>query len=449
MSEHKKVNELLIDFALGELSPLAEDDVKKHLAECHQCNNKLNQLKALLECTENVKQLSADAQMHKSAKEKIFATIDSRETKEPTYRPNISRLGSRRVSLEFRRIIMKSRITKLAAAAVIIIAVIAAINQFGGSGTSAVYAAVVEQLHNARTMTYSIVTQTNIESIPTVRVEMAFKEPGYMRITTIDGYITVIDWAQNKGISIWPSRQQFLDFEASNYQHDPAQDPFVVIENLRALPYEADEILGEKEIDSRVLQGFRVTKDDMISTVWIDPQMEQLVRVEMKYTNAPGMNTIMTDFQFNVELDDLLFSLIPPEGYTRLEVQADVSQVTEQDLIEYLRSWSSWTKDGTFPPTFNLVALPKVAMEMEKQGNFGEGETSSQQRQADAMQMYRGIMFVAQLPAQSNWRYAGENVKYGDADIPIFWYQPDGSETYRVIYGDLSVKELTADRLPK
>lgn len=270
-----------------------------------------------------------------------------------------------------------------------------------------------------------------------------------MRITTVDGYVTVIDWAQNKGISIWPPRKQFIDFEASNYQHDPAQDPFVVIEKLRALPSQADVVLGEKKIDGRLLQGFLVTEGRVVNTIWVDPDTRELARVEMEFPDAPGMSVIMTDFQFNVQLDDSLFSLTPPEDYTRLEVQADVSKVTEQDLIIYLQLWSTWTKDGAFPPTFNLVELPKVAMEMEKQGKFGEGETSAQQRRADAMQTYRGIMFVAQLPAESNWRYAGENVKYGDADTPIFWYRPKGSETYRVIYGDLSVKEVAADNLPR
>ncbi|MHC4557990.1 MAG: LolA family protein [Planctomycetota bacterium] len=347
------------------------------------------------------------------------------------------------------RIIMKTKMTKLAAASVIIVAVLVGIHQFGSNGASAVFASVVEQLHYARTMTYSIVTNTPVESMPTLRLQIAFKEPGYMRTTTADGYITVIDWAQNKGITLWPPKREYIDFEASNYQHDPAQDPFMVVEKLRTLPSQADEVLGEKEIDGRVLQGFRVTKDDMINTVWVDPQTTQLVRVEIEYTNSPGMNTIMTDFQFNVELDDSLFSLTPTEGYTRLEVQADVSTVTEEDLIAYLHMWSTWTQDSTFPPTFNPIELPKVTAEMIKQGMFGQGETSQQQRGAEATQMYRGIMFMTQLPAESNWRYAGENVKYGDAQTPIFWYQPSGSATYRVIYGDLSVRDVAPENLPK
>jgi len=342
-----------------------------------------------------------------------------------------------------RRKIMKSPVTKIAAAAVIIIAVLTGIHYFGVSipGTSVVFADVVERLHNARTMTYTVNATTAIE--------IAFKEPGYMRTTMPGGLVSVIDWAQGKGISILPSRKQFIEMEMSNLPHDPAQQPFNVIEKLRTLPDRADEELGTSEIDGRALQGFRVTKEGVINTVWIDPQTRDLVRVETEFINAPGMNVVMTDFQFDVDLDDSLFSLTPPDGYTPIEVQADVSEVTEQDLIEFLRAWSSWTKDGTFPPTFNPVELQKVSMEMEQQGKFGDGQTSEQQRNRDAMTMYRGVMFWTQLPAESNWRYTGKDVKFGDANTAIFWYRPEGSETYRVIYGDLSVKDVAAENLPK
>jgi len=195
------------------------------------------------------------------------------------------------------RKIMKSPVTKLAAAAVIIIAVLTGIHYFGVSipGTSVVFADVVERLHNARTMTYTVNATTAIE--------IAFKEPGYMRTTMPGGLVTVIDWAQGKGISILPSRKQFIEMEMSNLPHDPAQQQFNVIEKLRTLPDRADEELGTSEIDGRVLQGFRVTEEDVINTVWIDPKTRDLVRVETEFINAPGMNVVMTDFQFDVDLD--------------------------------------------------------------------------------------------------------------------------------------------------
>jgi outer membrane lipoprotein-sorting protein len=341
------------------------------------------------------------------------------------------------------RTIMKNPVTKLAAAAAIIIAVLIGLHYFGDSinMTGSAYAEVVERLHNALTMTYT--------SSGTTEVEIAFKKPGYMRTTMPGDYVTVIDWTLGKGLSTLPTRKQFIEMEMSNLPNNPAQQQFNVIEKLRTLPDRADEELGTSEIDGRMLQGFRVTEGDVINTVWIDPQTRELVRVETQFTNAPGMNVTMTDFQFDVDLDDSLFSLTPPEGYTRMEVQADVSAVAEQDMIAFLRAWSGWTKDNTFPPTLNPLELQKVSMEMEQRGEFGKGQTTGQQRKQDAMTMYRGIMFLTQLPADSNWRYAGEGVKFGNAGTGIFWYRPQGSDSYRVIYGDLSVKDVSEENLPK
>ena len=341
------------------------------------------------------------------------------------------------------RTIMKNPITKLAAAAMIIIAVLIGLHYFGDSvniaGTA--YAEVVERLQNALTMTYT--------SSGTTEIEIAFKKPGYMRTTMSGDYITVIDWSRGKGLSTLPTRKQFIEMEMSNLPNNPAKQHFNIIEKLRTLSDRADEELGTSEIDGRMLQGFRVTEEDVINTVWIDPQTRDLVRVETEFINAPGMNMVMTDFQFDVELDDSLFSLTPPEDYTRLEVQADVSAVAEQDMIEFLRAWSSWTTDNTFPPTLNPMELQKVSMEMEQRGEFGKGETTDQQRKQDAMTMYRGIMFLTQLPADSNWRYAGEGVKLGNSGTAIFWYRPQGSDSYRVIYGDLSVQDVAQENLPK
>ena len=341
------------------------------------------------------------------------------------------------------RTIMKNPITKLAAAAMIIIAVLIGLHYFGDSvniaGTA--YAEVVERLQNAVTMIYT--------SSGTTEIEIAFKKPGYMRTTMSGDYITVIDWSRGKGLSTLPTRKQFIEMEMSNLPNNPAKQHFNIIEKLRTLSDRADEELGTSEIDGRMLQGFRVTEEDVINTVWIDPQTRDLVRVETEFINAPGMNMVMTDFQFDVELDDSLFSLTPPEDYTRLEVQADVSAVAEQDMIEFLRAWSSWTTDNTFPPTLNPMELQKVSMEMEQRGEFGKGETTDQQRKQDAMTMYRGIMFLTQLPADSNWRYAGEGVKLGNSGTAIFWYRPQGSDSYRVIYGDLSVQDVAQENLPK
>jgi hypothetical protein len=85
-------------------------------------------------------------------------------------------------------------------------------------------------------------------------------------------------------------------------------------------------------------------------------------------------------------------------------------------------------------------------MDMAKQGKL-KGSTWDK---ADPQQMFNALLFVARLPREeSNWRYAGNGVKINTPDTPIFWYRPAGSQMYRVIYADLTVREMAEDQLPK
>ncbi|MBN1806204.1 MAG: DUF2092 domain-containing protein [Sedimentisphaerales bacterium] len=349
-----------------------------------------------------------------------------------------------------RRIIMKSPVTKLAAAA-IIIAVLIGLHYFGNSidMTTSAYAEIVQRLQNARTLTFTLNAPSPAEGMPDMTMEMAFKESGYVRVEMPGGYVSVIDVAQGKGISIIPERKQFIDIQMSNMPNNPVRQHLDAIEKLRTLPERADEELGVHVIEGREVHGVRVTEDGMINTVWIDVKTRELVLVERESVNAPGMSGTLSNFKFDVELDDSLFSLTPPKDYTRLELQVDVSERTEQDLIELLRAWTTWNKSGVFPPTLDPTKLAKYSMEMQKQGEFDDSQTTERQRIRHEMQMMRGMMFLMKLPADSNWRYAGENVKFGDSGTAIFWYRPEGSDTCRVIYGDLTVKDVTQENLPK
>ncbi|MFH1719511.1 MAG: hypothetical protein ABIF19_19340 [Planctomycetota bacterium] len=355
------------------------------------------------------------------------------------------------ISPDIWRTIMNSKTRKFAIAAVIVVAAIIGLRYVIGpvGMTGTVYAEVAERLHKARTLIYTVTTTTPVEGMPDMEMEVAFKEPGYMRMTMPGGYVSVMDSVQGKGLSIIPERKQFVEIEMSNLPDDSGRRQFETIERLRTLPDRADEVLGEQEIDGRTVQGFRVREEGLTNTVWIDPKTRELVLVEVEFANAPGMSATMTGFRFDVDLDDALFSLSPPDGYSRVGLQVDAAEASEQDLTALLKLWSQWTKDGTLPPTLNPAELAKVSMEMAKAGKFHDDQTSEQQRLQHTMQMTRAIMFVMKLPVESNWRYAGENVEYGDAETPIFWYQPAGSQTYRVIYGDLSVKDVAPENLPK
>ena len=57
-------------------------------------------------------------------------------------------------------------------------------------------------------------------------------------------------------------------------------------------------------------------------------------------------------------------------------------------------------------------------------------------------------VFITQQIAEGSWKYLGKGVKLGDKDRIVCWYRPKGSRTYRVVYGDLSVKDVEPEDLP-
>ncbi|MGD1041719.1 MAG: hypothetical protein ABR913_01500 [Sedimentisphaerales bacterium] len=341
------------------------------------------------------------------------------------------------------RIIMKSKTTKLAAAAVIVIAGLVCIQFL--TGTNA-YAQVVQEIRNARTVVYTVITQTNQGNGETVKTDMAYKEPGYLRTTTVDGYVFIGDFTSGKMISIVPQGGYTLG-EINNINKTGSAGPLASIEAMKNLPAKADEHLDPKEIDGIVCSGYRVKQGDLTTTVWINAKSGELVQVEQKYASAPGMNKIIKNIKFDEVLDDSLFSLTPPAGFKPFgtELKSDGSGETEQTFIAWLRWWAGANVDETFPPKVAGVEMAKITMDMARQGKLREEAWNK----TDGQSMLRALLFVVHLPADSNWRYAGNGVKINTPDTPIFWYRPAGSQMYRVIYADLTVREVVEDQLPK
>jgi len=443
MSSHSTSNEQLVQFVLGELPSPKAREIEAHIRQCGQCEQAVGRLRRLLDCADRMSALPADAQTYESADRKVLLTVKAQDESQ-------TRRGPKSAAAIFGRTIVSNRMTKFAVAAGVILALVLGLSLFTNSGTGSAYANVVDLLHNARTLTYSVVTMTGVESMPTVRMDIAFKDPGYLRTATADGYITVVDATQDgvKGISLVPGTKSYVAFQMAHVADDPGNDPWATVEKLRALPAKADETLGRREIDGRTLDGFRVRETDATTTVWIDPKTGDLVRAELEFANAPGMNMILSDFRVDVPLDDALFSLTPPEGYERVQVAADVSTVTEKDFIEFLRLWSRWTVDGSFPPVVNGTEIARIAVQMAREGKFrgpyAPGYDPAQQTDI----MFRGMSFMGVVPS-GTWRYAGQNVAFGDPAAPIFWYQPQGSATWRVIYADLRAADAAPENLPK
>ena len=133
----------------------------------------------------------------------------------------------------------------------------------------------------------------------------------------------------------------------------------------------------------------------------------------------------------NPDIDESMFNLDPPTGYKVVNIQIDLSPLTEKDLTETLRLCGELY--GAFPDTLNLQAIGEIGKRLpEKDGHktYGLG-----------LLALRGFGFAVELPPEADAHYAGKGVSRGAADVPIFWYRPKDGKKYRVIYADLSVRE--------
>jgi anti-sigma factor RsiW len=138
MVTHEQTSQLLVGFVLGELSEEQALDVKAHVAECKQCSQELKLLETPVKCAAQMSKLSFDERSCGAAVEAILAAVENEQ--KPVSRPA--------VSLEpIWRTIMKSRITKLAAAAVIVIALM--LTMYFGDGKFELTASTFAQMTEA------------------------------------------------------------------------------------------------------------------------------------------------------------------------------------------------------------------------------------------------------------------------------------------------------------
>ena len=324
--------------------------------------------------------------------------------------------------------------------AILGLAALLVLNPFGGS-SGQVYANIVEQLRNAVTVAFTADMYFEGQAEPT-RIEMAFREPGLQRtVMTYDGsrIVQINDTGNDRGLILIPAQQTYLETDLAtmpSVERERVGLISMLTEEIKNLPAEADEILIEnQDVDNRPLRAFHTGN----KTMWIDEKREELVQMEL---DMGGVRMVMRNFRLDPEdLDEAQFSLIPPADYTQSlqgTVEYDMAELGAADVIAYLSAVVEAKKDHRFPEAIN----PMEFLSLAEQGLLIEVARSPEEEeeygQAFAQASQRAMMFVMGMKPENDWHYAGKDVPLGDANTPIAWYRPDGSDAYRVIWGDLS-----------
>lgn len=304
---------------------------------------------------------------------------------------------------------------------------------------------VVKNIMQARSARFDVAA--TVAGQPMQKMKGYFLEPNHFRQELTSGYIHIADWQAGKMIGLDPNSKQAMVFNLVNIAEDAKRkmqaNQFEVIrESLRqamANPDKKVEQLGKKQLDGRTVIGFRFLSGPLPMTLWADPQTNFPVRIEMTMVGSPQTEVVMSNYEFNVDLDKSLFNVTVPEGYQVVQANLDASSPTEKDFITALRMCAQTT--GEFPTGYDAMAVGKyVALYLVKQGIEKDKYPTGAQME-EAVRIGRGFQFALMLPTESDSHYSVAGAKIGDAERAIFWYRPSGSATYRVIYADFTVKE--------
>ncbi len=153
------------------------------------------------------------------------------------------------------------------------------------------------------------------------------------------------------------------------------------------------------------------------------------------------------------------FSLVPPQGYAFKA--AEPPPIAEKDVLEFMGLVAEYCH-RTFPerlPYFNRSSKEEFERynRAEQSVRQKSGATPAEIRLVEAIdRWYRtGIpgpgpmhVFITGRIAEGSWKYLGKGVKLGDKDRIVCWYRPKGARAYRVVHGDLSVKDVEPEDLP-
>ncbi|HUU15660.1 MAG TPA: zf-HC2 domain-containing protein [Sedimentisphaerales bacterium] len=422
--------EILFAYLEGLLAEDQKQAVTDHLKDCHTCQAEVKQLTNLQERLVSNGRVVAQKDLENDVMNLIV--------REQNVRLKAAQKAT--AGLKLRRIIMKSSVTRIAVAAAVLVVAALGVNYM--MAPSVTFADVIKPILNARTVILDLIIGDE-ETNPLMH-EIVVGSRIRRTLSNMEHVTQIIDLDEAKMLA--------LDDKEKTAIYVDMQGPLVegsriYVEFLQKVVVKLQdnyEELGEQEIDGQKAIGFAARGPDNEEVkIWADPKTALPVRVELRIGQ---FFAIMKNFQFDVPIKDSLVSMEVPPGYALQETEFDLSKATEQDFIEGLRIWTR-VYDGRFPEALSTEFIMKqVPMFSEKldQLNLPEEETGRMM-----MTFVRGMLFLQILERQISFQYAGNGVKLGEADKAIFWYQPEGSKSWRIIYGDLRVEDVSPENLPK
>ena len=386
--------------------------------------------------------------------------------------------------------IMKSRIPKLAIAAAIIIVVLVGLPFLSDKEKGVALADVLAKVEQASAFMYKMkmnMTGSMMPDMPAMKQDMEMtiiisREYGWKWETDMTDPNTgkkmtqtmYILPEQKSMVMVMPEMKQYMQMEFDDEllakMKKEKNDPREMIKQIMGSEYKE---LGKSVIDGVEVEGFETTDpafaEGMMENVkvelWVDVETWLPVRVEMdlRMGEQMQMSGVIYDYQWDIPVDASEFEPVIPEDYTSMTSEPiKAPSINEEGAIEGLKFFADIL--GYYPKSLDMISLMKEFTAMKDSENLTEAglklkeEMYKFDRQKDmqknigkTMELMRPVQSLAMfymtlLQDKKEPAYYGESVGPDDTDLVLMRWKISDNE-YRVIFGDLSAENVTAEEL--
>jgi hypothetical protein len=384
------------------------------------------------------------------------------------------------------RTFIASKITKLVAAAAIIIAVLAAVYKSGSSidGSSKAWAEAAKRIEQVHTMSaqsrriFTVVGQEDPAFECDVLKYFSAKD-GHMEEQYLDGELVLRTYllpSEKVLVIVFPDCKQYCilgvdDQVMSLMEQTNPMNPKALVELFGS---EQCTRLGAREIDGVKAEGFEVRNLKVFSSpfpkylfelesidmqLWVDVNTSLPIEVEAEGILGKGLLTGFQDMigketvfniQCDVELDPAMFELNIPDDYTLMS-EGTLDSYDEAKAVQGLKDFGELT-GGRYPSRLDMITVIKEGYRaIQGHSKDAHGEKLSEEDRVNMRRIVFNVksscLFYSELVRQGkDAAYYGDTVKAEDEDAVLMRWRTSDDE-YRLICGNLAAKNVSAVRL--
>jgi hypothetical protein len=380
-------------------------------------------------------------------------------------------------------LIMKSQITKLAAAAVIVIAVLIGLNIIGNGKHGVAWAELVEHVEKIKTVMYRMTaTMKGLPGLPeaqSIDIEMTAKmayDVGFRidsrtyvenKEVKANSYVLFGEGPdQGTIITVIPQEKKYIRMKLTGEllakMEKENGDPRTMLKEMMKYKYTP---LGRDTINGIKVEGIEVTDpnmsmqgggmfDEFTAQLWCNVQTDLPVRMTIKGSAKNGeivMDMVMDNFEWDVPIDPAELQPNIPDDYKLLaETQFGGGGKNAEEIVEVLKFFAQFA-DGRYPSSLTGMTVVREfvdALRIKLAGQPSSGEPNEQEMGKIIKLQTIGMTYASMVQDGNDPAYYGDKVT---AEFPhavlMRWKIAD--DMYTIIFGDLSIGQATAEELAK